>query len=112
MKIKKKNSQFIKFVIAEFYPSISVELLEKSINFARRITEIKDKTIDIINHSRKSLLFLDDKAWVKKGGNPLFDATMGIYDGAEVCELVGIYLLNKLPPLIDTKTSGFIGMTA
>ena len=26
----------------------------------------------------------------------LFDITMGSYDGAEVCELVGFFLLNKL----------------
>ena len=28
---------------------------------------------------------------------------MGSYDGAEVCELVGLYLLSKLTPLIGTK---------
>ena len=76
--------KFIKFDIAEFYPSISGELLEKSINFARSIIEIKDKTIDIFNHARKSLLFHDGNTWVKKEGNPLFDVTMGSYNGAEV----------------------------
>ena len=35
-------------------------------------------------------------AWIKKEGNPLFDVTMGSYNGAEVCELVGLYLLSKL----------------
>ena len=35
----KKTCKFIKFDIAEFYPSISAELLEKSINFARSIIE-------------------------------------------------------------------------
>ena len=102
----KKTCKFIKFDIAEFYPSISAELLEKSINFARSIIEIEDKTIDIINHARKSLLFHDGNAWVKKEGNPLFDVTMGSYDGAEVCELVGLYLLGKLATLIGTKNVG------
>ena len=32
---------------------------------------------------------------------------MGSYDGAEVCELVGLYLLGKLAPLIGTKSVGF-----
>ena len=32
---------------------------------------------------------------------------MGSYDGAEVCELVGLYLLGKLAPLIGTKNVGF-----
>ena len=40
---------------------------------------------------------------VKKEGNPLFDLTIGSYDGAEDSELVGLYLLNKLAPLIGTN---------
>ena len=32
----------------------------------------------------------------KKSGNELFDVTMGDLDGAEICELIGLYLLNKL----------------
>jgi hypothetical protein len=31
-----------------------------------------------------------------KKNNDLFDVTMGSYDGAEVCELVGIYLLHQV----------------
>ena len=38
----KKTCKFIKFDIAELYPSISAELLERSINFARGIVEIED----------------------------------------------------------------------
>ena len=102
----KKSCVFIKFDIAELCPSISAELLEKSISFARSIIEIEDKIMEIINHARKSLLFHDGNAWVKKEGNPLFDVTMGSYDGAEVCELVGLYLLGKLAPLIGTKNVG------
>ena len=33
--------------------------------------------------------------WIKKQGG-LFDVLMGAYDGAEVCELVGTYMLNVL----------------
>ena len=46
-------------------------------------------------HSRKSVLFEQNQVWVKKGGN-LFDVTMGFFDGAEICELVGLYLLHNL----------------
>ena len=53
------------------------------------------------------MLFHDGNARVKKEGNPLFDVTIGSYDGAEVCELVGIYLLGKLAPLIGSKNVGF-----
>ena len=33
---------------------------------------------------------------VKRGENPLFDVTMGGFDGAEICKIVGIHLLEKL----------------
>ena len=35
------------------------------------------------------------QAWIKKESG-LFDVTMGTYDGAEVCELVGSFLLYAL----------------
>ena len=56
---QKKSCKFIKFDIAEFWPSISAELLEKSIKFSRSIIEIGDKIINIIKHAKKSLLFHD-----------------------------------------------------
>ena len=31
---------------------------------------------------------------------------MGSFDGAEVCELVGLYLLNKIKPLLDSNNVG------
>ena len=70
------KSRFIKFDIVEFFSSISEELLNHSISFARSITTISDSVINIIHHSRKSLIF-DRSAWVKKRSNSLFDVTMG-----------------------------------
>ena len=43
-------------------------------------------------HAWKSLLFNAEHTWINKEGR-LFDVTMGAYDGAEVCELVGAFLL-------------------
>ena len=37
----------------------------------------------------------ENEVWLKKD-NPDFDVTMGSFDGAEVCELVGLYLLDVL----------------
>ena len=34
--------------------------------------------------------------WIKKNGDPDFDVTMGSFDGAELCELVGLYILHIL----------------
>ena len=42
------------------------------------------------------VLFDKDTPWKKKGNETLFDVTMGSFDGAEVCELVGLYILNTL----------------
>ena len=78
-----------------FYPSITEKLLTDSINFAKQYIDITDRDIDIIMHSRKSLLFDSNTAWIKKN-NSSFDVTMGSYDGAEVCELVGLFILNGL----------------
>ena len=64
---QKDKSRFVKFDIVEFYPSISEELLNRSISFARSITIISDSVINIINHSRKSLLFDRISVWVRKG---------------------------------------------
>ena len=47
-------------------------------------------------HSWKSLLFDNETGWTKKNHSSMFDVTMGSFDGAEVCELIGIFLLNNL----------------
>ena len=48
-------------------------------------------------HSKKSFLFGSNNIWQKKNSN--FDVTMGSYDGAETCELVGLYMLSQLQDL-------------
>ena len=47
-------------------------------------------------HCRKSLLFDNKTAWTKKNHSSMFDVTMGSFDGAEVCELIRLFLLNNL----------------
>ena len=61
--------------------------------------------IDVINHARKSLLFDGSNTWIKKQGGS-FDVSMGAYDGAEVCELVGTYMLNVLPKKYNKNDFG------
>ena len=64
-----------------------------AIKYAKQHTNISAKEIEIIMHARKSLLFDNDERWIKKNNDLAFDVTMGSYDGAEVCELVGLYIL-------------------
>ena len=91
----KENSKFIKFDIVDFYPSITEQLLTKALVYARSIDAIDANIVNIIMHSRKSLLFDKDIVWVKKE-NSDFDVTIGSYDGAELCELTGLYILSNL----------------
>ena len=69
--------------------------MNTALEFAISITDIDEETIKIIHHARKSVLFTNEQTWVKKESN-LFDVTMGSFDGAEICELVGLYLLYQL----------------
>ena len=101
----KYNCKFIKFDIIEFYSSITENLLKKSINFAKEYVNIDDDTINIIMHCRKSVLFGDQSTWTKRNGN-LFDVTMGSYYRAEICELVGLYLLHELNKTIKNQHLG------
>ena len=47
------------------------------------------------------MLFKNVPSWEKKSGNPDFEVSLGCYDGAEVFELVGIYILKNLSKIID-----------
>ena len=65
----KNWKSFISFDIVDFYSSITESLL--------------DQTIDSL-------------PWVKRDSSNAFDVTMGSNDGAEICELVGLFILLKL----------------
>ena len=43
-----------------------------------------------------SFLFNGGNIRKKRQSNTTFDVTMGSYDGTEVCELVGLFILNSL----------------
>ena len=42
----------------------------------------------------------------RKKTESYFDVTMGSYDGAEICELVGIYILTRLATIIKKSDCG------
>ena len=104
----KKNFQFIQFDVQEFYPSITEELLRKAIIFGQEHTKINDDEIKIIYNAAQSVLYHDGEVWVKKknSSNPTFDITMGGYHGAEVCEIVGLYMLHEMTKFIPKDTVG------
>ena len=81
------------FDIKDFYFSIKGDLLIEALEFAKQHVTIKPKHIETIFHARKSLLYNEGEPWIKKQSNS-FDVTMGSYDGAEVCELIAIFMLS------------------
>ena len=89
--------KFTVFDIKDFYPSIKQTLLTIAPNIAETHTEITTEDSNIIQHARKSLLYKEGEPWSKKDSG-LFDVT-----SAEVCELVGIYLLYQLSKICDKK---------
>ena len=102
----KASQQFIVFDIVEFYPSISADLMNKALDFAASYTTISDDDRQIISHAKQSLLRHEGEHWNKTSNANYFDVTMGSYDGAETCELVGAYILS----VINKKHTGNFGL--
>ena len=74
----------------------------EAIEFARHYTTIQDYEIDIIIHTKRTVIFSKDEPWKKKNSDTGLDITMGSYDGAKCCELVVVYMLSLLQPICGT----------
>lgn len=81
---------FITFDVCEFCPSL--------LNYASRFTKIAQRDRQIIIHAKGSLLYHQNSPWTKKNSESTFDITMGLYDGAETCELIAVYMLSLIAP--------------
>ena len=73
---KKQQCRFIVFNIESFYRSISSDLFNKALKFAKEIIPIADSDLKIMMHSRKTLLFHENEPWVKQKGDKNFDVPM------------------------------------
>ena len=73
--------------------------------FSKEYVPITRKDIEVIFHARKSVLYNDREPWVKKKGGS-FDVTMGAYDGAKMCDPIGIYALYLIGKKCDSKNIG------
>ena len=96
---------FTIFDIKDFYPSIRETLLKNAIQFAAEHTDINKNNFEVIFHARKSLLFHSNQPWIKRDSD-IFDVTMEAYDGAEICELVGIFMLSLLSKNYSSNNIG------
>ena len=98
---------FLIYDIENFFPTITEEVLLKALEFAKQYFPIPPEDIAIILQARKSFLFSDGQAWIKKDQNGnLFDVTQGSFDSCQICELVGIYLLSEISKFIPIKHHG------
>ena len=102
----KPKCRFISFDVVDYYPSITEELLNKALDFASQFDEITEEERDIIIHAKQSFMYIEGSSWGKTQRTELFDVTMGSWDGAETCELVGIYILS----IIEAKHGNNIGL--
>ena len=94
----KSKLHFIQCDIEGFYPNISLELLNNAMTWAGNFTTISGMEKEIIMHSKRSILYKGGTPWVKQD-NPDFDIGMGAFDGAECCDLVGLFLLSQMQHL-------------
>ena len=92
----KNRHTFLSQDILDFYPSISEKLIDQAITWGRKFTPISDSDIKIIKHALKSLLFYNGQAWTKRNNATMFDVTMESVDGAEISELIGLFILDSL----------------
>ena len=94
---------FYCFDIENFYPSISLGIFNKALQFGKSLFKVTDKEISIIMHSRKTLLCNDKEPWIKKSRKKDFDVPTGCFDRAKVSEIVGTYILSKINNEINKK---------
>ena len=73
---------------------------------AKEICDIPDNDISIKMHARNTLLFSNGEPPVKKDGDETSDTPMGWCDGAELCELIGRYLLYQMNNDISKENTG------
>ena len=67
---------------------------------------ITSEEIDIIMSAKNTILSNNNRPWQKTDAEDLFDVTMGSYDGAETCELVGTYILSEINNIIPKENIG------
>ena len=74
--LEKQTYSFFKFDVVDFYPSISEELVTKSLKFAGIYTSVPTEDLSLIKNACKSVLYEQGNLWQKKRANntsSLFD---------------------------------------
>ena len=102
----KANKEFVKFDIVSFYPSIKFDNLEKALAFASKFINISSNEVKIIMHTCMSILSdTDGSNWIKVI-NEFFYVAMDGYMGAEICDLIALFILNNLRNILIVNSYG------
>ena len=81
----------------------------KSLKFAGIYTSVPTEDLSLIKNACKSVLYEQGNLWQKKRANntsSLFDVAQGSFMGAELCELVGLFLLDGLKNIFGLERVG------
>ena len=87
-----ENKSFLFFLSFDIDSSITPTLLNRTLDWASGLVNISQEDVDLFHQTKDSLLFDRGTTWVKKGKQS-FDISMGSWDGAERCDIVGMFLL-------------------
>ena len=77
---------------------MSEKLFTNALDWATSMAPISDDGRKIFFHVRQNFLYNNSEPWLKKWMEN-FDVPMGSIDSAEVCDIVGLYMLNLLKPI-------------
>ena len=77
---------------------MSEKLFTNALDWATSMAPISDDGRKIFFHVRQNFLYNNSEPWLKKWMEN-FDVPMGSFDSAEVCDIVGLYMLNLLKPI-------------
>ena len=72
--------------------------MDKALAWAMGYVHTTPQQNKMIHQASQSFRYCNGETWVKKG-DVNFDIGMGAYHGAQACELVGLYMLNKMKEL-------------
>ena len=79
--------------------------MKNAIQFAVEYKNVSKNDCEVIFHVQKSLLFHSNQPWIKRDSDT-FDVTLGACDVAEICELVGIFMLSLLSRKFSSNNIG------
>ncbi|GFS27307.1 hypothetical protein ElyMa_005256200 [Elysia marginata] len=91
----------LSFDICKFYHSVAKEKHYKSLLFAWDYVTISEDEVDIIAHTKRARYDKEEQQWCNTNtnynvANSNLELTIESFDGAETCELAGLYLLFQL----------------